>query len=112
MNRKHRITAALVALAMTATPVAAQHYNGGGWGGGYHGGGWGGYHGGGWNRGGGGWGAGLGLGLGLGILGGALAAPYYAPAPPAPAMWYWCDATGSYYPYTPTCPSGFRAVWQ
>ena len=43
--------------------------------------------------------------------------PYLPPAvvaapaaPPGPQYWYYCDATGSYYPYVATCPSGWRPV--
>jgi len=40
------------------------------------------------------------------------------PAPPVaqgtppgpPRLWYYCDSAKSYYPYVPTCPSGWRAV--
>ena len=28
----------------------------------------------------------------------------------APAVWYYCDRSGSYYPYVAECPSGWRAV--
>ena len=39
-------------------------------------------------------------------------APQVAPAPqaPAPQFWYYCEAAGSYYPYVPTCPSGWKTV--
>ncbi len=30
--------------------------------------------------------------------------------PPPPQYWYYCDAAGGYYPYVPTCASGWRAV--
>jgi len=53
----------------------------------------------------------------------AAAAPPVAPAPPAaqppvaqgtpsgpPRLWYYCDSAKSYYPYVPTCPSGWRPV--
>lgn len=41
-----------------------------------------------------------------------------APPPPiaqsvpgdAPRVWYYCDAAGDYYPYVPSCPSGWRIV--
>lgn len=42
-----------------------------------------------------------------------------APAPPPPAAsaspapgqaWYYCDAAKGYYPYVPTCPSGWQTV--
>lgn len=34
------------------------------------------------------------------------------PAPQAPAVqfWYFCEAAGGYYPYVPTCPSGWKTV--
>ena len=31
------------------------------------------------------------------------------PAPPA-SFWYYCDAYRAYYPYVPSCPTGWRAV--
>jgi hypothetical protein len=32
-------------------------------------------------------------------------------APPGGAqMWYYCDASRNYYPYVPSCPSGWRPV--
>jgi hypothetical protein len=31
-------------------------------------------------------------------------------APPPAQYWYYCDAAGGYYPYVPSCPSGWRAV--
>lgn len=39
-------------------------------------------------------------------------APQVAPAPQAPAaqFWYYCESAGSYYPYVPTCPSGWKTV--
>jgi hypothetical protein len=41
----------------------------------------------------------------------AVAAPLAgADALPAPQSWYYCDATGGYYPYVPVCPNGWRAV--
>jgi hypothetical protein len=27
-----------------------------------------------------------------------------------PSVWYYCEASASYYPYTPECPSGWKAV--
>ncbi|HEY6896058.1 MAG TPA: hypothetical protein VI279_02255 [Rhodocyclaceae bacterium] len=47
--------------------------------------------------------------------------PYYQPPPiyvpqaqpgpaPAPAVWYYCDSTQSYYPYVPSCAEGWRTV--
>jgi len=33
-----------------------------------------------------------------------------APPPPAPQNWYYCEASKAYYPYVPSCPSGWRAV--
>jgi hypothetical protein len=37
--------------------------------------------------------------------------PALAPAaPPAPALWYYCDPARAYYPYVPTCPVPWRAV--
>jgi hypothetical protein len=51
----------------------------------------------------------------------AYAQPYPVYAPPAPAYapsvapapvqyWYFCAAANAYYPYVPTCPSGWQAV--
>jgi len=37
-------------------------------------------------------------------------APAVPAAPPPAQYWYYCDATGGYYPYVSTCPSGWRAV--
>jgi len=39
-------------------------------------------------------------------------APQVAPAPAqgAPQFWYYCEAAGGYYPYVPTCPSGWKTV--
>ena len=31
-------------------------------------------------------------------------------APPPPQYWYYCDSAGGYYPYVPSCPSGWRPV--
>lgn len=57
-----------------------------------------------------------------GILGGIMAQPqpaaspgypgYYGYAQPAapPGYWYYCDASGQYYPYVATCASGWRGV--
>jgi hypothetical protein len=33
-----------------------------------------------------------------------------AAPPPPPQNWYYCEAPKGYYPYVPTCPSGWRAV--
>jgi hypothetical protein len=33
-----------------------------------------------------------------------------APPPPTPQNWYYCDASKGYYPYVPTCASGWRSV--
>ena len=27
-----------------------------------------------------------------------------------PSVWYYCEASASYYPYTPECPSGWKMV--
>jgi hypothetical protein len=40
----------------------------------------------------------------------AAAAPVAPAGPPPPQYWYYCDSPGGYYPYVPTCPSGWRAV--
>jgi hypothetical protein len=37
-------------------------------------------------------------------------APVEPAAPPPAQYWYFCDSAGGYYPYVPTCPSGWRAV--
>jgi hypothetical protein len=37
-------------------------------------------------------------------------APVAPATPPPPQYWYYCDSAGGYYPYVPTCPSGWRAV--
>jgi hypothetical protein len=37
-------------------------------------------------------------------------APLAPSAPPPPQYWYYCDSAGSYYPYVPACPSGWRVV--
>lgn len=36
-------------------------------------------------------------------------APVITPQP-VQQVWYYCDAAGAYYPYVPSCPSGWRAV--
>jgi hypothetical protein len=102
---------AAVVICSASVAQAQGHHGGGGWGGdGHHDGGWGGD---------GGWWA---PAIAGGVIAGALAAPYYAAPYSAPyyaptyapasiyGPWWWCDATQSYYPYTQTCPSGFRAV--
>ena len=33
-----------------------------------------------------------------------------APAPAQPAMWYYCAASRSYYPYVKECPGGWQQV--
>jgi hypothetical protein len=33
-----------------------------------------------------------------------------APPPPTPQNWYYCEASKGYYPYVPTCASGWRSV--
>jgi hypothetical protein len=33
-----------------------------------------------------------------------------APPPPQPQNWYYCESARGYYPYVPSCPSGWRAV--
>lgn len=33
-----------------------------------------------------------------------------AAAPPPPQYWYYCDSARGYYPYVPSCQSGWRAV--
>jgi len=57
----------------------------------------------------------LGAGLVLGAI--ALAAEPPRPAPvvvvparPAAGVWHYCASAGTYYPYTETCPEGWRAV--
>jgi hypothetical protein len=37
-------------------------------------------------------------------------APRPAAPPPPPQNWYYCESSRGYYPYVPTCPSGWRAV--
>ena len=56
------------------------------------------------------------------VPGGVVMAPAPAPVPvmPAPAaplqaqdlppVWYYCDASKSYYPYVSECPTGWRTV--
>jgi len=43
---------------------------------------------------------------------GAPPAPPVAQATPpgAPQLWYYCDSAKTYYPYVPSCPSGWRPV--
>lgn len=38
--------------------------------------------------------------------------PVYAPsvAPQVVQYWYFCAATNAYYPYVPSCPSGWQSV--
>ena len=36
--------------------------------------------------------------------------PVGAPAPAADQFWYFCPASNAYYPYVPTCPSGWQQV--
>jgi hypothetical protein len=38
------------------------------------------------------------------------APPAVAAAAPPPQYWYYCDSGRGYYPYVPSCPSGWRAV--
>lgn len=46
----------------------------------------------------------------------AAPAPVYAPPPPQPVpqpaynVWYYCNSSGQYYPYTNACPEGWQAV--
>ena len=42
----------------------------------------------------------------------AQSAPVYAPnvAPQPVQYWYFCAAANAYYPYAPSCPSGWQAV--
>lgn len=37
-------------------------------------------------------------------------APPVVTAPPVPQVWYYCEAAGAYYPYVPSCPTGWKAV--
>jgi hypothetical protein len=39
----------------------------------------------------------------------SMAAPAYNMPPPAPT-WYYCDASGAYYPYVANCPGGWKVV--
>ena len=32
------------------------------------------------------------------------------PAAPPPPVWYYCEASSSYYPYVPSCPGGWKTV--
>ena len=83
----------------------------------------------------GGWGLGFGIATGV-LIGSELAYPYYYPyaypyayaplvlpsesyivqpqvhvAPPAPTnVWYYCESTKGYYPYTPSCAEGWKTV--
>jgi len=34
----------------------------------------------------------------------------YAPAQPASNVWYYCQSSAMYYPYTKACPEGWQAV--
>jgi hypothetical protein len=36
--------------------------------------------------------------------------PAVAAAPPPPQYWYYCDSASGYYPYVPSCLSGWRPV--
>ncbi|HUL66625.1 MAG TPA: hypothetical protein VLW55_18655 [Burkholderiaceae bacterium] len=36
--------------------------------------------------------------------------PKEGPPPPPTQYWYYCEATKGYYPYVPTCPSGWKQV--
>jgi hypothetical protein len=36
--------------------------------------------------------------------------PVGAPAPAADQFWYFCPASNGYYPYVPTCPTGWQQV--
>lgn len=112
MSKKRIVTAALsVMVLVMAVPEAAQAHGGRGWGHRHY-------------R------AAPYLGLALGA--GALwylaprptyvyPEPYVPPvvvAPQAPAVavqpqipvWYYCDASGAYYPHVQSCPSGWREV--
>jgi hypothetical protein len=45
------------------------------------------------------------------IIGGILGGIVRPPQPATPAgYWYWCDASGQYYPNVATCASGWRPV--
>ena len=37
-------------------------------------------------------------------------APAPATPPPQAQNWYYCEASKEYYPYTPTCPGGWKMV--
>jgi hypothetical protein len=59
----------------------------------------------------------LGAGLVLGAI--ALASEPHRPPPapvvvvpvrPSAGVWHYCASAGTYYPYTETCPEGWRAV--
>lgn len=116
--------------ALLPAPAYAQGHGGGGGGG--RGGGWHGGGGGGW-----GWGLGAGLGVGLGVDALWGWPGYYAPypyygVPVAPAVtiiqqapvvvappvavaapvqsYYYCDSPKGYYPYVPSCQSGWQMV--
>jgi hypothetical protein len=97
---------------LSTTPAYAEGGHGGG--GGHDGGGG---RGGGW-----GWGGGW---IFPALIGGAIVydlsqpqtvyvqpAPPYAPgyAPSSVQYWYFCPAANAYYPYVPSCPSGWQAV--
>lgn len=32
------------------------------------------------------------------------------PLEPQPALWYYCEAAGAFYPYVQTCPTGWKSV--
>ena len=132
MSRSSRWTvptlALLLASVVLAPPVFAQNHSGG------HGGGH--SHGGGHPHGGHGHGGHGGRGSVFFGFGGGFGAPYYpyayapypyyypppvyyappayyapAPAPPPPSpSWYYCDNPQGYYPYVPSCASGWRQV--
>ena len=136
-NKQHIALGIALAGLLSLSPMAANAGNvawnvsvGGGYAGGY-GGGYG--YGGGWRPAayGPGWGRGYGYGYGGGWRGnwvgagyyGYPQAAYYAPpvvayvAPPQPlvlasqpqpAVWYFCEATGNYYPYVQECASGWQ----
>jgi hypothetical protein len=40
----------------------------------------------------------------------APAMPASPPPPPQPRVWYFCASSNAYYPYTPSCPEGWRTV--
>jgi hypothetical protein len=132
--------AAILSMAVAASPALADGGHGGG-GGGWHGGGGGGWHGGGGHDGhwhGGGWHGGVYFGVGPywgwgpGWWGYPYAygypypyaypapayvapAPYAYPAAPAPtapaaSVWYYCESSRAYYPYVQSCQEGWRQV--